>query len=798
MSNIAISAPRPPSWMDLSSPLPSPRFQAILSTYPNSHAKKPNGSISFGEYLNRIQDGSWRREAEKIRKAPNPKAEKEKISAEALLSITPCGLFPNEEGKRRKEMIQVYSGIIAIDIDEFNPETGKGNHAEALAKVPEILKALPECLAFHRSIRGNGFAVFFAGGREIEHDLFYELYRSELESQGIMIDSAPSAVNAYRFVSYDEDIYINKKPSIRKMPMMPPPDTGRAMITQAPRMAMNDDQGKASPPIGKEIDMIHPKSLGNKWGNGWDKEKPDGRFNEDGGEEAFAMLLEFGWKHLSTRSDGIRVLQRPFKAPSETGGSATWGFKKNLFYVFSSNAAPFESNKSYPPFQIFCLLKHGGNWKAAKDELRERYGMPMAKKGRPKHDLEWMIDEDQNEGKNIGLRGDELKIHDFIFSHFDIRYNTRTRRIELDGERLKDMDEKNICLITSSSLGLGREGISTARDIIGSHFVPKYDPFEVFFEKHREKPWKPVLHDIINTLSIRSDDEEFSKLLIRKWLLGIIASMKGVHSTLCLVLIGKQGIGKTNFFRNLLPDELREYYAEHTLSDANEKDNDIVMAEKLLILDDEFAGRNKKEFEKLKANLSKEKFTIRRAYGKHHEELPRLAVLGGTSNAKEILHDYTGNRRVLPIEINGMDGDAFESINKIHLFMELERMYMENPNGFFLTAPEITRLNAITSGNEARSLEHQAILKYYLTPAEMAEYPEDHPSQFFATALDVKIYLEHMAPRAVFHINLIGRALTQIGFEKIREESKAFESMRKDARSWGYILAKRLNISPLT
>ncbi|NBW14138.1 MAG: hypothetical protein EBR82_39685 [Caulobacteraceae bacterium] len=783
-----IATPPPSSstiWMTMGSPRPAHRWDSILSTYHSSRAIKPNGTISFNDYLEGIRDGRWRKDVEKIRNAKDPKAEKNYQADKRLLSITICGLFPNEEKMRTPLMLLKYSGIVAIDIDEFKPETGEGNLPEALEKVPDILRSMPECLAFHKSIRGNGYAAFFAGGKVEEHSVFYELYRQELESKGIRVDSAPQQVNAYRFISWDDDAYINRTPLIRRIPMGSPPP---------------------SPPIVKEIEIEHPPQLGNKWGEGWDVNKPEGRYNEEEGDEAFSLLLSYGWKHLTTRSDGIRILQRPFKGNGESGGSATWGFKKNLFYVFSSNAAPFVANKAYPPFQVLTMLKYQGDWKAAKDELRQRYGMASAKKGRPKTGGEQERQGEDFSGLRPGrnsspenrLQGIELDVCEFILSHFALRFNTRTNRLEVDGERLKDMDEKNICLITSSSLALGAKGRAIAKEILGSHFIPKYDPFEDFFAKHKDEPREPTLEDLINTLSITSDDIEFSKLLVRKWLLGIIASMKGVHSTLCLVLIGKQGLGKTNFFRYLLPDELREYYAEHTLSEANEKDNDIVMSEKLLILDDEFAGKGKKEYEKLKANLSKDTFTIRRAYGKHHEELRRLAVLCGTSNEMAILHDPTGNRRILPIEIKGMDAEAFAALNKNHLFIELLELYEKDPSAFFLTGPEIERLNKITEVNEARTIEHEALLKYFLTPAEMEDYKDGRldmsPSlkpRFF-TAFDIKEYLEFVTKSKPLNLSIvnIGKALTRIGFEKIREKP-TLPQAGKDNRRFGYILICR-------
>ena len=65
---------------------------------------------------------------------------------------------------------------------------------------------------------------------------------------------------------------------------------------------------------------------------------------------AYRMLLAAGWVEV-----GSGRLRRPGKS---YGSSATWGYTPApfVFYVFSSNATPFESNRAYCPNQIVRLL----------------------------------------------------------------------------------------------------------------------------------------------------------------------------------------------------------------------------------------------------------------------------------------------------------------------------------------------------------------------------------------------------------------------------------------------------------
>jgi Bifunctional DNA primase/polymerase, N-terminal len=100
--------------------------------------------------------------------------------------------------------------------------------------------------------------------------------------------------------------------------------------------------------------------------------RPGDDFEQHG--MSWAELLEpAGWK-LHSRSGEVCYWTRPDKGH---GVSATTGYCKRtwdgaeLMRVFSSNAAPFEPDKSYGKFRVFCLLQAGGDWKGGASLLRQ-------------------------------------------------------------------------------------------------------------------------------------------------------------------------------------------------------------------------------------------------------------------------------------------------------------------------------------------------------------------------------------------------------------------------------------------
>jgi len=84
-----------------------------------------------------------------------------------------------------------------------------------------------------------------------------------------------------------------------------------------------------------------------------------------------ALLQAHEWVYLRTMPDGNQHWRRPGKEGDHT--SAT--LKDGSFYVFSSNAAPFEPGRGYSAFGACALLEHGGDHaKAAAELAKQGYG----------------------------------------------------------------------------------------------------------------------------------------------------------------------------------------------------------------------------------------------------------------------------------------------------------------------------------------------------------------------------------------------------------------------------------------
>lgn len=148
------------------------------------------------------------------------------------------------------------------------------------------------------------------------------------------------------------------------------------------------DGSQHSPPVSQ----TSPLSVGQSNCLSNNADRPGDDFNHRG--DVRAVLRKHGW--ALAQSGENEYWRRPGKA---SGWSAT--LKDGVFYIFSTNAAPFEPNRAYSPFAAYALLEHSGDYAAAASALRsEGYGSDATLSGDV--DLTYLIGGDEGEGERPG------------------------------------------------------------------------------------------------------------------------------------------------------------------------------------------------------------------------------------------------------------------------------------------------------------------------------------------------------------------------------------------------------------
>jgi putative DNA primase/helicase len=199
---------------------------------------------------------------------------------------------------------------------------------------------------------------------------------------------------------------------------------------------------------------------------------------------------------------------------------------------------------------------------------------------------------------------------------------------------------------------------------------------------------KDRIDDLISTLvmsdfSFENDDWQYKKLAITTWLIQCVAAAdNAVHASnkrgapkfeLVLVLQGSQGVGKTSWFRSLLPKAFGKYIIDGAHLDPADKDS-VKKAISCWIceLGELDATFRRADIARLKAFLSSEVDSLRLPYDRVTSTFCRRSSFGASVNAIEFLVDSTGNRRFLPIQVDKCER---HTINMQQLWAQVWHLY---------------------------------------------------------------------------------------------------------------------------
>ena len=179
------------------------------------------------------------------------------------------------------------------------------------------------------------------------------------------------------------------------------------------------------------------------------------------------------------------------------------------------------------------------------------------------------------------------------------------------------------------------------------------------------RPWdgQDRLSELIATVHARDEasDERVASMkraFITRWMISAIAGAfrpNGVSAHGVLVFQGAQYVGKTKWFKQLVPQHL-DLLKDGMLLRPDDRDSVMKCVSNWLVeLGEIDATFRKSDVAALKSFLTSDRDVLRRAYARKESTFARRTVFFASVNPKNYLHDETGNRRYWTIECEQLD-----------------------------------------------------------------------------------------------------------------------------------------------
>lgn len=227
---------------------------------------------------------------------------------------------------------------------------------------------------------------------------------------------------------------------------------------------------------------------------------------------------------------------------------------------------------------------------------------------------------------------------------------------------------------------------------------------------------KPRLNDFFATVSdktkkILPDGRNLKDVLIFRWMLSAVAvalTEKPIAAQGVLTFTGKGNLGKTEWFKNLLPEEMRFLLKEGLTLNPSDKDSVTTCISHWLCELGELDGTFRRaDIAQLKAFITRSQDDVRRPYAASDSKYPRRTVLFASVNSREYLQDPTGNRRFWTIEVDKVN--ARHGMDMQQVWAEVAHCYQVLNQKWYLDPDEMDALNEHNDDFMAVNPTHEKI-----------------------------------------------------------------------------------------
>ena len=265
------------------------------------------------------------------------------------------------------------------------------------------------------------------------------------------------------------------------------------------------------------------------------------------------------------------------------------------------------------------------------------------------------------------------------------------------------------------------------------------------------------LPEVYAILGIAGD--ELSKVLVKKWLIqcvsllyNSVASPFGADGV--LVLVGRQGIGKTRFFRRLSVESI--LFGEGKCLNFGDKDTLISATSCWLTELGEIESTMRGDRERLKAFLTSAVDEYRRPYARGSTKALRRTSFCGSANTADFLTDQTGNRRFWTVPVEKIDLERLDKLNVLQLWAEIKTLSDADRQAFRLT-PEEREALANRNCNHTQFLPAEAECADLLADVSCSGYKVEWTLQ------SVTSFKERNPALKNYSVRTISAALDKIG-----------------------------------
>ena len=392
---------------------------------------------------------------------------------------------------------------------------------------------------------------------------------------------------------------------------------------------------------------------------------------------------------------------------------------------------------------------------------------------------------------SLNANGETLlvKAERFLWERYEFRYNVLAKcyeyKLKIDNGELKigersphyrmlDDEQKRYLLMQLQHAGINVPYVSHIQAIVDCGRAVRFNPVTHYLTHLPQ--WDGEDH--IGDLMRRVTSDDFVLTLLRRWMVGVVAQALGrmgrYGNCLCPLLISeRQGWGKSQFTKLLMPEELEAYYTD-TFNLAQEEQCLRKMGQHLLVNLDEFDRHSSTGHATLKGLLQLSTIKVKRPHRTQFEEMPRLTSFIGTSNRRMLLHDRTGSRRYICVEL-AAPIDVETPVDHAQLYAQALHL-LEDGFRCWLDEEETLRLEEHNAPYKTEHGPEELLVQHFAPVEKKKHYEEDE----LWTSVAVYDYLHRIDPLLMRSVErtTFGMYIRRMGFEQVRRENKRFFAAR--------------------